>query len=433
MAAGDRLAGRYRLDARIAAGGTSAIWRAHDERIDRAVAVKVPVSPDAKFDPERLRAEARITASIDHPAVVEVYDYGQAVTPSGRVVPFAVMPLLAGVPLGARLVDGPLQWRVALTVASRVADVLAAAHRAGVVHQDVSAENVLLTDRGAILLDFGLAVEVGSRDPVGRYAGTPPYVAPERAAGSPAHPSSDVYALGVLLFEMLMGRRPYPETTWDELTAVTRHGPGPNPDGASAVIADLCSRMLAAEPADRPGMAECKQVLNAALAHRRYGRLAAVAVAAVAVVALAAVLDGTSDPGADDVTAGDDGVAVVEPRHRDAGTGDPGSTTDDREAGKPAETSGPDVEAAPSDPAFAALEAFVASLDDSLTSGDIRPDVHLDLEQVATNLYWDQRFADDGVAQLRRKLDDRFGEGAVTQAVWEQLHNDVDAIAAAAG
>lgn len=439
---GDRLAGRYRLDVGLAFGGTSAIWRAYDERLDRAVAVKVPVSSDARFEPERLRAEARITARVDHPAVVEIYDYGQAVSPSGRVVPFAVMPLLAGDPLGARLADGPLPWRDAIAVASRVADVLAATHRTGVVHQDVSAENVLLTDQGAVLLDFGLAVEVDSRDPVGRYAGTPPYVAPERVAGSPPHPAGDVYSLGVLLFEMLTGRRPFPETTWEELAEATREDPGPEPGGVPGLpgsAAALCGRMLAAEPADRPDAVECGVALEASLAPAMPGRpLLAAAVAGAASVVLAAVLLSPSEPNPGDGSMGlsDGGSAgVAEPSPRPDVETDRDDMVDDEPGG--VDESGEEMdEAADDEPAAAspdaAVDAFLAGLDDGLAAGAIRSDVHLDLTQVASNLYRDGEYAGDDVELLRSKLDDRYREGALNRSAWADLHAEVDAIAAAA-
>ncbi len=247
-----------------------------------------------------------------------------------------------------------------------------------------------------------------------------------------------MYSLGVLLFEMLTGRRPYPETTWDELTAVTRHGFGPKPDGTPAAVADMCSRMLAAVPADRPSVAECRQILDAALSRRRHGRLVAVAVAVAAgtAIAVAAVLDPTFDPGEAapgpaEVTAEENAVPTPGFWQEDGATSDPGNQARESKPNRPAERSGPEAGGTPSDPAFVALEAFVASLDEALAAGDVRPDVHLDLEQVATNLYWDKGFAADGAAQLRNKLDDRYREGTVTRAVWDELHADVDAIAAA--
>jgi len=439
VSAGDRLAGRYRLEERIAAGGTSAIWRAYDERIERAVAIKVPLSPGATFEPGRLRAEARITATLDHPAVVEVYDYGQAVTSSGRVVPFAVMPLLAGEPLGARLAGGPLHWREALTIAARVASVLAVAHRAGVVHQDVSAENVMLTDRGPVLLDFGLALEVGSWESVGNDAGTPPYVPPERAAGAAAHPAGDIYALGVLLFEMLVGHRPFPETTWDEVAASSPDRPVPAPPrvrGLPGAVSALCQRTLAAQPDDRPDAAECVAVLEAALVSPHRARLVLATVAILGATAAAIALQPDTDRLADaGRMAGEAGSPETVARggvHAPTDGKRVDDETDQADTGlEPAAGRLDGDSRGADDPALAALDTFLTSLDVALDAGTIRPDVHLDLGQVATNLYWADTQPDiDPVAELRRKIDDRYREGTIARTVWERLDADVDELAA---
>ncbi|MDA0632389.1 serine/threonine-protein kinase, partial [Nonomuraea sp. MCN248] len=233
---GDVLARRYLLLDPLARGGMSVIWRAFDQSLHRMVAVKVQCSSlqTGLGDRVRARSEARAAARFIHPDAIEIYDYGEAVTTSGEVAAFVVMPLLDGVPLAERLQEGPLPWPQAAAVAMRTARVLAAGHARGLVHRDVTAENVLLTGDGLKLLDFGIAASAGDPDD-GR--GTPPYVAPERLAGASTHPAMDVYALGVLLFTMIAGRTPYPETTWEQLETARRPYPPPRPPGAPHGIA----------------------------------------------------------------------------------------------------------------------------------------------------------------------------------------------------
>lgn len=264
---GDVLTRRYRLLERIASGGMSAIWRAFDQSLHRMVAVKVLDRPlDADHgERELIRREARAAARIIHPDAIEVYDYGETVTSNGRMAAFVVMRLLDGTPLADRIADGPLPWREAVAIAARVAKVLAAAHERGIVHRDVTAENVLITPDGAKLLDFGIAAFVGEQtsERVADY-GTPPYVAPERLAGVITDPAVDVYSLGVLLFEMLTGDTPYPERTWEEIENARREGPPPLPSvpGLPAEVALLCRSCLEADPQRRPTAQHVADVLT---------------------------------------------------------------------------------------------------------------------------------------------------------------------------
>ncbi|SDQ81065.1 Serine/threonine protein kinase [Thermostaphylospora chromogena] len=271
MKEGDVLTRRYRLLERIASGGMSAIWRAFDQSLHRMVAVKVLDRPlDADHgERELIRREARAAARIIHPDAIEVYDYGETVTSNGRMAAFVVMRLLDGTPLADRIADGPLPWQEAVTIAARVAKVLAAAHERGIVHRDVTAENVLITPDGAKLLDFGIAAFVGEQasERVADY-GTPPYVAPERLAGVITDPAVDVYSLGVLLFEMLTGDTPYPERTWEEIENARREGPPPLPDvpGLPTEVAMLCRRCLDADPRNRPTAQHVADVLTESIA-----------------------------------------------------------------------------------------------------------------------------------------------------------------------
>src|ERR1700754_2781129 len=219
---GALLARRYRLIDRVGAGGMSVIWRARDEVLDRTVAVKV-LSASLAADPrfrDMVRDEARADAQLVHPHVATVHDYAETVAPDGTVTAFVVMELLAGEELEARLSEGPLPWRAAVEVCAEVAEALAAAHRLGIVHRDVTPSNVMMTSTGAKVLDFGIATRVGApdEDADGETFGTPAYVAPERLDGTPAQPATDAYSLGVLLYETLTGQVPVPAETWDDLT-----------------------------------------------------------------------------------------------------------------------------------------------------------------------------------------------------------------------
>ncbi|HEU5108970.1 MAG TPA: serine/threonine-protein kinase, partial [Micromonosporaceae bacterium] len=258
LRAGALLARRYRLIDPIGAGGMSIIWRARDELLDRMVAMKVLASElaaDAKFR-DLVREEARAAAQLVHPHVTAVHDYGEIVGTDGSITAFVVMELLSGEELEAALTAGPLPWQEAVEVCAQVAEALAAAHRLGIVHRDVTPANIMLTANGAKVLDFGIATHIGApdEDEEGDTFGTPAYVAPERLDGVPAQPATDTYSLGVVLFETLTGRVPFPATTWDDL-AQTRPGGQMPPlvvQGMPATVVEICRRCLSRDPCERP-------------------------------------------------------------------------------------------------------------------------------------------------------------------------------------
>jgi eukaryotic-like serine/threonine-protein kinase len=255
--AGELLARRYRLIDRIGAGGMSVIWRARDEVLDRIVAVKVlaaSLAADARFR-SMVREEARSAAQLIHPHVTAVHDYGEAVAPDGTVTAFVVMELLSGEELDARLTAGPLPWPAAVEICAQVAEALAAAHRLGIVHRDVTTANIMMTAIGAKVLDFGIATQVGApdEDEEGETFGTPAYVAPERLDGRPAQPATDVYSLGVLLYETLTGRVPFPADTWEDLNrALGEEIPPLAVPGLPAPVVEICLRCLSRDPLSRP-------------------------------------------------------------------------------------------------------------------------------------------------------------------------------------
>jgi serine/threonine-protein kinase len=291
---GDLLGRRYRLIDRVGAGGMSVVWRARDEVLDRLVAVKWLGSElaDRALYQNLVRREAWATARIKHPAVANVYDYGEVRTELGARA-FVVMEMLDGESLSDRLLRGPLPWQEAVTICAEVADALATAHENGVVHRDISPDNVMLTSAGVRVFDFGIAAGIGEPDDdaTGSTFGTPAYVAPERLDGQPAQTATDVYSLGVMLFEVLTGDAPFPEDTWNSSAPLTpRAAPRPSVPGLPRGVARICQCCLSHNAADRPSARDVAEEL------RRYGRawwpgrVAVAGTAAAVLVAAVAVL-----------------------------------------------------------------------------------------------------------------------------------------------
>jgi serine/threonine protein kinase len=250
------LGGRYRVGALLAAGGMGEVWAARDLLLDRPVAVKVlggALAGDGRAA-ERLRREARAAGRLDHPNIARVLDLGEH---EGR--PYLVMELLEGESLAARIDRaGPMAPAEAARVVAAVADALQAAHWAGVVHRDVKPGNVFLTSGGEVkVLDFGIASAAGEAGlTTGDLLGTAAYLAPERALGQPATPAADLYSLGVMLYELLAGRRPFQAGSDVEL-AMAQVNARPAPLGLVApstppFLVAACERALAKDPAARP-------------------------------------------------------------------------------------------------------------------------------------------------------------------------------------
>ena len=270
FSSGMTLHDRFTLRERIGLGGMSEVWSADDQVLGRTVAVKVVAVPLAA-DP-LLRAatwrEARATAQLTHPHIPQVYDYGEAPLPGGTVVPYLVMELVTGENLADRLGSGPLPWPEAVRVAAQVAEALAAAHQAGIVHRDIKPGNVMLARTGAKVLDFGIAALAGGSDiDAGRLVGTPAYAAPERLRPGPAAPASDVYALGVLLYEALTGQPLVPAANWSDAAAVHRAGslvPALDVPGLPRRVTRLLLASLDPDPTERPAAEELAAGLAAA-------------------------------------------------------------------------------------------------------------------------------------------------------------------------
>jgi hypothetical protein len=256
---------RYRLIAPLAEGGMSVVWHGRDEVLARSVAVKViktEAGPSAKFV-QRVRREATALARLNHRHIANVYDYGESVL-HGVPAPYLVMELVEGESLGATLRRGPITWPTAVGIAAQVAGALAAAHAAGVVHCDVTPGNVMLCADGVKIIDFGIASTAGDFAE-GVVFGTPAYLAPERRNGGQAIPASDVYGIGLLLYEMLAGRLPWPDGTATEVVAAHRTiPPAPLPEvaGLPEPIAALCIVCLDIDPGRRPLSRELSTCLN---------------------------------------------------------------------------------------------------------------------------------------------------------------------------
>jgi len=251
------LGGRYRIGGLLGRGGMAEVYHGFDERLHRDVAVKV-LKPELAAQPDirlRFEAEARSAAKLTHPNVVAVFDTGED---EGR--PFLVMEQLPGDTLYDRMRSGPVDQAWLLRVAGDVLGALGAAHAAGIIHRDVKPGNILLAKDGcAKVADFGIAKSLDVADAdlttTGQLVGTPAYVAPERLTGSTAGPPSDLYAVGVILYEALAGKKPFGGTTPLEVAYSIRHEEPPalstlRPDLDHALVAAVETAMARA-PEDR--------------------------------------------------------------------------------------------------------------------------------------------------------------------------------------
>jgi serine/threonine protein kinase len=316
---GDVLGGRYRVVRRVATGGMGDVWQATDLVLERTVAVKV-LLPALLGDPSfeaRFHAEARVLATVEHPGVVTVHDYGKSQLSDGVTVAFLVMGYVNGVPLSRWIAaSGRLNVEQTTSVVAQAAEALHAAHVRGVVHRDVKPANLLIDQTGTVVLvDFGVAHAAAAttmRSDV--LLATPLYMAPEQVTQYPVSAATDVYALGAVMYHCLAGRPPF---TGDSALAIaTQHvhaDPPPLPPDVPEAVRVLVFQALAKDPVARPpgavfaaaaraaGRADAlraaitaggwadgpTQRLPAAVVPRRHGnRRTAVAAAFVGVVAL---------------------------------------------------------------------------------------------------------------------------------------------------
>jgi len=233
--------GPYEVIAPLGAGGMGEVYRARDSRLNRDVAIKV-VPPSVSENPEaraRFERESRAVAAISHPNILTIYDVGQS---NGH--PYAVMELLEGETLGARIALGPVPARKAVDIAAQIARGLAAAHDKQIAHRDLKPENVFLTPTGGVkILDFGLARSTAEQSELtraesptlapatapGTVLGTVGYMSPEQVRGEPTDHRTDIFSLGCVLYEMLTGHRAYRrDTAAETMSAILRDDP-PDP------------------------------------------------------------------------------------------------------------------------------------------------------------------------------------------------------------
>ena len=243
---------RYELLEVLASGGMATVWRARDTRLERLVALKRPhPAPVGSRLPERMAREARAAAGVNHPNLVTMFDTGR-----DQGGPYLIMELLEGPTLAAPGREiGPSE---AMAIGAQIADALAAVHEAGIVHRDVKPSNVILSERGPCLTDFGIAsIEESTRELTlpGTIMATPSYAAPEVLAGDPPSPASDVFSLSALVYGLLQGRPPYrgadrsPPQELDDpfVDEVIRKGLAMDP-GERPSARDLAARLRTSAP-----------------------------------------------------------------------------------------------------------------------------------------------------------------------------------------
>lgn len=262
-----RTLGHYEITSVIGAGGMGEVYRARDKKLDRQVAIKV-LPQHLSSHPEaisRFEREAKAVAALSHPNILAIHDFGH----DGGAT-YAVMELLEGETLRARLDHSALNWREAVRIAASVADGLAAAHARGIIHRDIKPENVFLTSDGLVkILDFGIArvkkTVVSTADTLisqgfsetkpGTLMGTIGYMSPEQVRGESAEAPSDIFSLGCMLMEMLTGERPFLRPTAAEtMAAILRDDPPSLDDLAQDIPVELeriARRCLEKSPEER--------------------------------------------------------------------------------------------------------------------------------------------------------------------------------------
>ncbi|MFD3488492.1 protein kinase [Streptomyces sp. NPDC058665] len=261
--AGDLLEGRYRLESKLGQGGFGTAWRALDQRINRAVAVKTGF-PDTEDAARRFVREAELAGALSHPNIAMIHDVGQ-VDWDGRLLVYLVMELVPGTDLTHVIEQGLPPFDVSVDWARQMCGALAAAHDAGIVHRDIKPANVVVTGTGTVkVLDFGIAKRQDSAQTAltgeGGMIGSLQYMAPERWHGGPVDGRADLYSLGCVLMELWTGQLPYLGRELHELYAQHAHTQPPLPSAIRPGLPPAADRLvldlLAKDPTDRPAHAQ---------------------------------------------------------------------------------------------------------------------------------------------------------------------------------
>ncbi|HEY1571021.1 MAG TPA: protein kinase [Pseudonocardiaceae bacterium] len=273
------VADRYRLTTVLGHGANADVYRAHDERLGREVAVKLFHPGQGATARFRFGAEARALARMSHPGLVGIYDAG--VDDDDR--PYLVMELVDGESLRDRLLAGPLATDDVVLLGARLAVALAHAHGSGVVHRDIKPSNIVLDGNGSPhLADFGIALllDAARPDRSTEIMGTAAYLAPEQILGVKVGSAADIYSLGLVLLECLTGELEYPGLSKVESALTRLHRQPRIPDGIPGVLAELLTAMTAREAEDRPAARDCAAWFWAVREHHGMSGRAARAAAA---------------------------------------------------------------------------------------------------------------------------------------------------------